>query len=169
MKFSLSVLMDARAALARRRTFRTWSRERRAGFTLIEVLAVMAIVALVAGLAITMIPGTGRAQLKALTLDTAALMRRERLGAILTGRDRQVFIDGEHRRLIGDGGSTIAIPRDVVLDILGSDQAGSDRRSIVRFHADGASSGAVLKLSREGVAYEVRVNWYTGAVKIVAP
>ena len=39
------------------------------------------IIALVASLAVTIMPGTGRGRLKALTLEIAALLRRERLGA----------------------------------------------------------------------------------------
>jgi|LNFM01.1.fsa_nt_gb general secretion pathway protein H len=145
---------------------RTRSTDRRAGFTLIEVVAVMLIVALVASLAVTMMPGTGRGGLKALTLETAALIRRERLGAVLTGRDRQVSLDGERRVLIGDGGNVLAIPRDVAVDILGIDALWSGRQAVVRFTPDGASTGAVLKLSRENAEYEIRVNWYTGGVAI---
>ena len=145
---------------------RTLTTDRRAGFTLIEVVAVMLIIALVASLAVTMMPGTGRGRLKALTLETAALLRRERLGAVLTGRDRQVSIDGERRVLVGDGGDVVAIPRDVVLDILGVDALWSGRQAVVRFIPDGASTGAVLKLSREKAEYEIRVNWYTGGVAI---
>ena len=144
----------------------TWSTDRRAGFTLIEVVAVMMIIALVASLAVTMMSGTGRAGLKALTLETAALLRRERLGAVLTGRDRQVSLDGERRVLVGDGGGVLAIPRDVVLDVLGIDALWSGRQAVVRFTPDGASTGAVLKLSRENAEYEIRVNWYTGGVAI---
>jgi general secretion pathway protein H len=140
--------------------------DRRAGFSLIEVVAVMLIVALVASLAVTTMPGTGRGRLKALTLETAALLRRERLGAVMTGRERQVSIDGEQRVLVGDGGGVVAVPRDVVLDILGIDAMWSGRQAIVRFHPDGASTGAVLKLSREKAEYEIRVNWYTGSVAI---
>jgi len=58
-----------------------------------------------------------------LTLETAALLRRERLGAVLTGRDRQVSIDGE-RRVLSATVACLAIPRDVVLDILGVDAFG---------------------------------------------
>lgn len=145
---------------------RTPSNDRRAGFTLIEVVAVMLIIALVASLAVTMMPGTGRGGLKALTLETAALLRRERLGAVLTGRDRQVSLDGERRVLVGDGGSVLAIPRDVVLDVLGIDALWSGRQAVVRFTPDGASTGAVLKLSRENAEYEIRVSWYTGGVAI---
>ena len=158
--------MAAKAAPERLPTFRTWSNDRKAGFTLIEVVAVMLIIALLASLAITMMPGTGRAKLKAVTMETAALLRRERLSAILTGRERQVAIDGERRILIGDGGGTVAIPTDVAIDLLSASAAQRDRAMVVRFHPDGASSGAVLRLSREKAEYEIRVNWYTGGVSI---
>jgi len=111
-------------------------------------------------------PGTGRAKLKAVTMEAAALLRRERLGAILTGRERLVAIDGDRRVLIGDGGGTVTIPADVAIDLLSASQAQADRALVVRFHPDGASSGAVLRLSREKAEYEIRVNWYTGGVSI---
>jgi len=139
-----------------------------AGFTLLEMVAVMLIVSLIAGLVMTLTPGTGRAQLKSTVLDTASLLRRERLGAVLTGRARQVSLDRERRVLAGDGGQTVAIPRDVDLDVTGADAAWSGQGAIVRFLPDGASSGAVMRLSREGAAYEIRVNWYTGGVAVEA-
>ena len=145
---------------------RSWNVDRGSGFTLIEVIAVMLIIALVASLAVTNMPGTGRAGLRALTLQTASLLRRERLGAILTGRDREVSLDGERRVLVGDGGDIVALPRDITLDILGVDALWSGRQAVVRFHPDGASTGAVMKLSREKAEYEIRVNWYTGGIAI---
>jgi general secretion pathway protein H len=126
----------------------------------------MLIIALLASLAIVIMPGTGRAKLKAVTMEAAALLRRERLGAILTGRERQVAINGEPRVLVGDGGGTVAIPADVAIDLLSASQAQAGRALVVRFHPDGASSGAVLRLSREKAEYEIRVNWYTGGVSI---
>jgi general secretion pathway protein H len=140
--------------------------DRRAGFTLIEVVAIMLIIALDASIAVTLMHGTGRGQLKALALQVAALLRRERLGAVLTGRERRVSVDGELRALVGDGGNVVAIPRDVALDILGIDASWSGRQAVVRFLPDGASTGAVLKLSREKAEYELRVNWYTGGVAV---
>ena len=136
-----------------------------AGFSLIEVVAVMLIIALLSGLAVAMMPGTGRAGLKAVALETAALLRRERLGAVLTGRNRVVSLDRERRSFVGEGG-VVAIPRDVVVNILGVDEQLSGRQTVVRFHPDGASSGTVLRLSRQGTEYEIRVNWYTGGVAV---
>jgi general secretion pathway protein H len=60
----------------------------------------------------------------------------------------------------------VRVPRDVAVNVLGTDEVWSGRTAVVRFHPDGASSGTVLRLSREGAEYEVRVNWYTGGVAI---
>jgi general secretion pathway protein H len=149
-----------------RRVTQTRDADLEGGFTLIEVVAVMLIIAMVAGIAVTFTRGTGRVQLEAVALQTAALFRRERLGAILTGRDRRVALDGEHRLLIGDGGGVVAIPEDVAVNVVGIDERWSGRQAVVGFHPDGASSGTVLTLSRQGAEYEVRVNWYTGSVAI---
>jgi general secretion pathway protein H len=132
-------------------------------------MAVMAIVALVASIAVTMTKATGRGQLKALALETADLLRRERLSATLTGRSREVFIDGEGRTLAGESRKTVGVPKDVVLDLIGADTWRAGRRLVVRFEPDGSSTGAALRVSREGVGYEIRVNWYTGGVAIVEP
>jgi general secretion pathway protein H len=143
--------------------------DREAGFTLLEVMAVMLIIALVASLVITMTPGTGRAGLKAVTLKTAALLRRERMGAILGGRMRHVSLDGERRVFVGEEGEQVAIPRDVTVDLLGADAVWSGRQAVVRFDPDGASTGAVVRLSQEKAEYEIRVNWYTGGVAVSMP
>jgi general secretion pathway protein H len=140
--------------------------DREGGFTLLEVVAVMLIIAMVAGIAVAFTRSTGRPQLKAVALEAAALFRRERLGAILTGRDRRVALDGERRLLIGDGGGVVAIPADVAVNVVGIDEQWSGRQAVVGFHPDGASSGTVLTLSRQGAEYEVRVNWFTGGVAV---
>lgn len=142
--------------------------EAEAGFTLIEMTVVMAIIALVASLVIISLPGTGRTRLKAVVMETEALLRQERLAAILTRSDRSVLLDGQNRTLVGDDGNAVVVPRDVTIDVLGAAAASYGRSLVVAFHPDGGSSGAVLRLAREGAGYEVRVNWYSGKVSIGA-
>jgi len=148
--------------------FRVSSIRRAAGFTLVELMAVMLIVALVASLVIAMAPGTGRAGLKAVTLQSAALLRRERMAAVLGGRARRVALDTARRLLVGDGGDVVVIPRDLTVDVLGADAIWDGRRAVVRFDPDGGSTGAVLRLSHAKAEYEIRVNWYTGGVAVLA-
>ena len=145
------------------------STERRRGFTLIEMLAVMLIVALVSLLAVAMAPGTGRAQLEAVGLRIGALLRRERMRAMLTGRDRWVTLDPGHRRLVAEGGDAVAIPRDVVLDVIAADQSSTAGLAAVSFHPDGGSSGGILRLSRDRGSVEIHVNWYMGNVVVGVP
>ena len=72
------------------------SADPRAGFTLIETMAVMMIVALISSLVVTFIPGTGRAGLKAVVMNSAALLRRERVNAMMTGHDQYVALDDKN-------------------------------------------------------------------------
>jgi general secretion pathway protein H len=161
--------MVAKVEQALPRMSQTSNVEAQRGFTLVETMAVMMIVALVASIAVAMTKGTGRGELKSLALEAADLLRRERLGAVLTGRRRHVFIAGEDRRLFGEGRKTVTIPADVVLDLIGTDASMTGRRLVVRFEPDGSSSGAALRVARGGFGYEVRVNWYTGGVAVVEP
>jgi general secretion pathway protein H len=140
-----------------------------AGFTLVEVIAVMTIIAMLSSLAVTFLTGTGRGDLKALTLQTAALIRRERLGAILSGQSRRIALDPDRRTLAGDGGELLAIPNDVVFDLVGVDQQWSGLKAVVRFEPDGSSTGAALRFSKQGANYEISVDWYTGGVAIDPP
>lgn len=143
--------------------------ERRAGFTLVEMMAVMMIVALISALVVTWTFGSGRPTLKAVALEAAALLRRERLGAMLSGHPRQVALDVSTRSLIGDSGGKVAVPRDVSLDLLAAEQSNGDLQGVARFEPDGASTGAVLAFAKERARYEVRVDWFSGRVSVDAP
>ncbi len=84
--------------------------------------------------------GTGRAQLYAVSLEAAALVRRERLGAILTASPRQVSLDGRIAAVGRRRRARFAFPADVVVDVLGSDVVRDARLAVVRFQPDGAST-----------------------------
>jgi general secretion pathway protein H len=139
------------------------------GFTLVEMAAVMTIVAMMAALVVMMRPGVGRPELKALTLDAASLLRQTRMEAILSKGDRAVRLDGQQRALIGAGVGAVRIPDDVTVDVLGEDDSAAEDEPRLIFHADGGSSGGVFRFSREAAQYDVRVNWYTGGVSVGAP
>jgi general secretion pathway protein H len=141
------------------------------GFTLLEVVCVLAIFAIIAAIAIPALPhGTSRARLQSYSIATAALLKADHDAAIRHGTQVASHVDAESR-LISSGTTErmVQLPDDVTVDALLAAQCGHQaERSTIRFFASGMSCGGAIALTRLGFGYEVRVNWLTGRVDIVA-
>jgi len=140
------------------------------GFTLLEMVCVLAIIAMLATILLPFVPqSTSRSRLQAYAVQIASLLMADRSVAIRRGADTAVLVDPS-RRLIRSGTTedTLRIPEDVQFDALLPQTC---RRhavlSTINFFADGMSCGGTIALRRLDVAYEVRVNWLTGRVEIV--
>lgn len=149
-----------------------YRRDRDAGFTLIEVMAVIAILAVVIGVVIVRIPASrGTAELASLSHTIASELRNARADAMSAGSERTVVFDtSAHKVLSEQRGRTIEIAPDITLH---ATAAASERRSgsqvAIRFFANGSSTGGALKLERGQKAHEVRINWLSGRVIVVSP
>jgi general secretion pathway protein H len=145
-----------------------WSRED--GFTLLEVVCVIAIIAIFAAIVAPALPvATSRARLQSYAVATAALLKADRNAAFRRNASIATEVNAASRFVrSGATGRVVRIPDDVAVDSLlvarcNHDPAGST----IRFFASGMSCGGVIKLSRAGYGYEVRVNWFTGGIEIV--
>lgn len=141
-----------------------------AGFTLLEVVCALVIVAILAALALPCLPlGTSRPRLEALAVETAALLKADRTAALRRGVAVTTRVDpAAHRMHSGSGGRTLHFPRDVrVQALLPRLCNGRPAEGRISFFPTGHSCGGVVALSRGGVSYEVQVNWLTGGVEIV--
>jgi len=141
-----------------------------AGFSLIEILCVLAILAILAALIVPALPrGTSRAQLEALALATAGILKADRTAAIRRRTQIATQVNAA-ARLVRSGatGRSISVPEDVVFDsLLASRCKNQAAGPTIRFFASGMSCGGVIALTRSGQGYEVRVNWFTGEINIV--
>ena len=142
----------------------------RMGFTLLEVVCVIAILAILAAMVMPALPrGTSRARLESYAVATAALLKADREAALR--RQTQVATDvNAMTRLVRSGatGRIVRVPDDVTFDALLPARCGQYRAGFtVHFFSSGMSCGGVITLSRLGSGYEVRVNWLTGGVEIV--
>jgi len=138
-----------------------------AGFTLVEVLVVVAILALTVGAVATIArPRSHAMMLKAATQLVAAKLRDTRTAAIIARRSREIRFDVNARRIWSPhDGATLKLDREILMTMTG---AASGRRSksiaAVHFFPNGSASGATLKLQAKTNANEIRINWLTGRV-----
>ena len=142
-----------------------------AGFALIEILCVLAIIGLLAGIILPAIPrATTRAKLESYAVETAALLKADRSAALRRQVQVTTQVDAPLRSIrSGVTGRVIQLPNDVTLDaILASRCANRNAGGSIDFFPSGMSCGGTIALARPGMGFEVRVNWLTGGVEIVA-
>ncbi|HEY1544350.1 MAG TPA: type II secretion system protein GspH [Xanthobacteraceae bacterium] len=166
--------MDRKAAPERPPTSRAGSADGRAGergIVLIEIVAVLAIIALLAAVILPAIPrATSRAALEAYAIDVATLITQDRNAAVQRRTQVVTQIDAPERLIVsGASGRQLRLPVDIAVDALLAARCG-DRPSggTIRFFPSGSSCGGVVALRRPGTGYQVRVNWLTGGVEVVA-
>lgn len=142
------------------------------GFTLFELLVVIALIALV----LALMPGFIFRDQPTVDLQTAARavadgLRQTRSQALFENRDRTFALDVENRRFRpGEQQALRQLDRAVALSLV------TARREVmgegigrIRFFPDGSASGGRVRLALEGHEAEVSVDWLTGEVAIDAP
>jgi general secretion pathway protein H len=141
------------------------------GFTLLEMVCVIALVAMIAAVLLPFLPRhTSRSRLQAYALEAATLLKADRYTAIRRRADVSTLVDAPSRAIRSGATSQIVrIPDDVRFDAL-LPQTCRQRAALstISFFADGMSCGGSIALSRLDTAYEIRVNWLTGRIEIVS-
>jgi len=147
------------------------SEPRQEGFTLLEMVCVLAIIALLAGVLLPFIPReTSRSRLQAYALQAATLLKTDRDAAIRRQVSIATLVDPGGRAIrSGASQAAIRIPDDVRFDaMLPQTCRRQAALSTIRFFANGTSCGGTIALTRFDAGFEVRVNWLTGRVDIVS-
>jgi general secretion pathway protein H len=140
------------------------------GFTLIEIVCVLAIIAILAAIALPASPrATSRFQLEGLAFQTAALLNGDHNFAQLNSKEVATIIDAPARVVrSGISSRVVHLPSDVSIEaMLASRCNGHSVGSSILFLASGMSCGGVITLARPGTSFEVRVNWLTGETEVV--
>jgi general secretion pathway protein H len=147
------------------------SGSRQDGFTLLEIVCVLAIIALLAAILLPKIPvGTSRPQLEAYAIETASLLTSDRSAAIRRHVEVSTDVNAPARSVrSGATGRVVRVPNDVVFDAILPKLC--NRRpaiSTIGFLPSGMSCGGTIVLKRLGIGFEIRVNWLTGGVEVVS-
>lgn len=137
--------------------------ERAGGFTLLELLVVLAILGLTVALAV---PQFGRAmpglELQASARAVAAELRAARGRAVARNDEFAVAIDVDNRTV-----GNLAIDPAIGLSLYTAAEELIDRGAgRIRFYPDGSSTGGRVRLVGGDRKYDVLIDWISGAVTI---
>ena len=140
-----------------------------AGFTLLEIVCIVAILAILAAILLPAFPrGTSRSRLESYAVEAAGLLKADRNAALRRHIQVATEINPMARTIrSGATGRTLRLPDDVGFDAVLANRC-NQRASgpYIRFFASGMSCGGVLAFTRLGTGYEIRVNWLTGGVEL---
>lgn len=152
-------------------TERWTAREAESGFTLLEIVCVLAIIALLAAIALPAIPhATTRTALESYAMQTAALLKGDRNAAIRAGGVVETELSAPSKTIrSGASGRVVQLPGDVTFNAILADQCGgrAGRGVTIKFLPSGMSCGGTIFLGRPGAAFEVRITWLTGGIEVV--
>lgn len=144
------------------------ARHRASGFTLIEILVVISLVAgLTVILMMSMSGGMDGLRLRAEAKTIASELRRARSTAISTGTVQTFRIVPETRAWSGAKGRTGEIRKPLQVSFTGVRQVQErDGEGVILFFEDGASTGGRVQLRQERAVWNVDVAWLTGEVSL---
>ena len=136
------------------------------GFTLIELIAVVALIALATAIVLsTTTGGIESARIRAASKELVAALRYTRTQAITKRESQALTIDVEQRSSTAPGRKTIELPRQLELKLLTAAQEQvDDGVGRIRVFPDGASTGGHVELIYGDARWRIDVNWLTGEV-----
>lgn len=140
----------------------------RAGFTLVEILVVLALVAIgITATAIAVNQSLDSTRIKAAGHDLVAALRYTRGQAIVTREQQTLEVDVEARSYTAPERATVELPKGMEMRLLtAAEEQTGDSTGRIRFYPDGSSTGGRIKLKRGGRAWDVEIAWLTGEVRL---
>lgn len=140
-----------------------------AGFTAVELLAVLVILALSAAVAMPDVFGRRVAPpLRSAAHDLADALASARLDAIRSNAPRGLVLDVDARTYWTEQNrATRALPRDVTIEARIAESGVLARGTgLYRFFADGSSSGGSIELQRGSERAVIALDWLTGRAEV---
>jgi len=141
------------------------------GFTLLEIVLVMAIIALASVLAAAAMTGGFKGmQLKASAKEIASNLRYTRTQAIATGQPQRFVLDPAKHAWQAPNAHHGSIPDKVGIEFTGAREAlangAPSSQGAIEFFPDGAATGGRIRLTAGGAAWNIDVAWLTGQVQL---
>jgi general secretion pathway protein H len=136
------------------------------GYTLLELLVVMAIIAVVSGVTAANFSGSSEgAKLRAESRKLISHMRYTRVRALSESQVFSVVVDSDGRAYqVTPGDEMIALPDPLVMSLSSLNEGPEFYAGKIAFYPDGSSSGGMITLTAPFGDSVIHVNWMTGEV-----
>jgi general secretion pathway protein H len=143
-------------------------RRRPRGFSLLELLLVMVLIAATGVLAAGILGGGfARMELRGSAREVATQLRYARARALATGVPQTFAIDPAGHAWQGADGRSGDLPDTLGIHFTGAREVQpADGVGAILFFGDGASTGGRVQLSRGAAAFDIDVAWLTGEVTL---
>lgn len=141
---------------------------RNRGFTLVELMVVMVVIALIMGMVATSLSrSVSAAEARAASRKLVSSLRYTRARAIIDKSEQIFKVDTENRSYQAPGRKQIVLPEGVDVTITTAlSEITADDLAGIRFFPDGGSTGGHIELTVNGREYRVNVAWLTGATSL---
>jgi general secretion pathway protein H len=138
------------------------------GFSLVELIVVMVLIAVLAGIGAAAISsGLPGQQLRGAAREVAVELRFARAQAIATGREQTFEINVGDKRWSSAGKRQGTLPAELeVIATTAREEQPARETAVIRFFPEGASTGGRVVLKRGDAAWRIDVGWLTGEVTL---
>ena len=147
------------------------SRERTSGFTLLELLVVMAILGLTLVITIPALSSGDQLRLDSAARSLAAGLRKTRSLATIMNQPQKLTFDLTRQTFELPGGRepTRLPPGTEIIFLTARSQLIHSSKASVQFFSDGSSTGGRITLKKQDRQVVIDIDWLTGRVKVFFP
>ncbi len=140
------------------------------GFSLIELLLVLVILALVSGLVVTSVSRSiNNAKIRAASKDLVAAMRYTRGQSILSREEQRLLLNIETKSyIIPVKNKTVELPKELEMKVMTAEsELDGESTGAIRFFPDGSSTGGRITLIQDEREWVIAVAWLTGEINVL--
>lgn len=137
-----------------------------AGFTLIEMLVVLTIVALALTLVVPAVSKSTQVSMYDVVRDMQISLRQARAEAVMSQQSGLFWVDTQNHNYLDYKGKIKSFPTEINIRTSVATTEVDGTKAGVRFFPDGSSSGGHLALSSAEGNARIEIDWLTGRVSL---